>query len=68
MQVKFTRIIDTRFNIDKWTLDLHVNPSVDDHQLSQGLCGEVGSKKFFSPKRDDLTQNIPEFTKSWRYA
>lgn len=60
-------VTNHRFNgLD--TLDLHVNPSSADYNFSEGLCGTVGSGKLFSPHKVDLTNNVKEFTKSWRYV
>lgn len=68
VEVKNHRITDPKSLNTIDTLDLHVNPSIADNHLSQGLCGEVGSGSLFSPKREDFTNNIPKFTNSWRYV
>lgn len=61
-------VIDPRSKKGQWTLNLLVNPSIADDHLSQGLCGMVGSEKLFGRNKDDLTNKIPDFTKSWRYV
>lgn len=69
LEVHFHYIEDLgHFEAGKWTLDLHVNPSIADEDRSQGLCGTVGTKKLLNPNNVDKSNMILDFTRSWKYV